>query len=151
MSEAKRSETVEALMTGDPITVNATTPLGQVKAVMTEARIRHVPVVDEEGLLGVVSDRDVSFIHGIPGVFEGVGEADVERVMAAPVTKVMKSRFLVERDVETVSPQTSLNVAVEKLVANQMGSMPVVDEEGEVVGMISVVDVMRWVSGEVLA
>ncbi len=150
MSADGRIMKVRDVMTRDPITVEAETAMGHVKALMKEASIRHVPVVDDKGLLGVVSDRDLSFIHGIPGVFEGVKPEDVEAVMEAPVKRVMKSRFLVERDVETVQPDTMLKKAIDRLLVNKVGTMPVVDEDGEVVGVLSVVDVMRWVSDDVL-
>jgi len=47
------------VMTSDVITCSPETSLDQCAAVMTARRIRHLPVVDGEGLCGVVSSRDV--------------------------------------------------------------------------------------------
>ncbi len=141
---------VSDLMTADPIVVEPDVALSRVLALMREASIRHVPVIDEEGIVGVVSDRDLTFIHGLPGVSDKVDDSDVEEMLAAPVAVVMKSRFLVERDVVTVAVDTPLKEAIDMLVATRVGAVPVVDDDRQVVGVLSAVDVLRWAADEIL-
>ena len=50
---------VSAIMTGDVRTCEPSAPLDELRAVMTEHRIRHVPVVDGEELVGIISIGDV--------------------------------------------------------------------------------------------
>lgn len=141
---------VRELMTEDPITVAPDVSLEQVLGIMQQASIRHLPVVDDEGLVGVVSDRDLKFIHGLPGVFDHVGKEDIEAVLDDPISLVLKSRFLVDRDVTTLDPNDSVEEAVDIFVSTKIGAIPVVDVHQEVVGIVSDVDVLRWVADEVL-
>lgn len=141
---------VRELMTGDPITVETDVTVERVLAIMKEAHIRHVPVVDDSGLVGVVSDRDLTFIHGLPGVLDEVEDDDVQKVLDAPISLVLKSRFLVDRDVVTLHRDEQLQEAVDIFVGSKIGAVPVVDRDDEVVGILSAVDVLRWVGDEVL-
>lgn len=141
---------VRELMTENPVVVEPDVSLERVMALMREASIRHLPVVDEEGLIGVVSDRDLKFVHGIPGVVDKVEDDDIEALLKAPVAVVMKSRFLIERDVVCVGRDEPIGRAVDALLANRVGALPVVDDQKSVVGILSAVDVLRWVNDEVL-
>lgn len=137
---------VGELMTSDPIVISPDVSVLKVRALMKEAAIRHLPVVDEEGILGMVSDRDLAFMHNLPGVFDNVDAGDVEAALEAPVGVILKSRFLVDRDVVAVGPATSLQEAIKIIVKTGVGALPVVDDEGAVVGILSTVDILRWVA-----
>ncbi len=152
MSDASAGEGlfVRDLMTEDPVVVQPEVSVGRVLGLMQEAAIRHVPVVDEAGIVGVVNDTDLSFIHGMPGVFDRLSDRDVENLLEAPVGVVMKSRFLVKRDVVVIGADDLLEKAVDAMLAHRVRALPVVDEEQKLVGMLSAVDVLRWVSDEVL-
>ena len=59
LGAAVLERTVGELMTTSVVTVDLHTPLEQLMALMTERRIRHVPVLDEGNLVGVISIGDV--------------------------------------------------------------------------------------------
>ena len=51
---------VTDVMTRDPITIDPEAPIGTALAVMREQRVRHLPVVDDQGqLMGIITDRDL--------------------------------------------------------------------------------------------
>src|SRR5690554_1332009 len=133
---------VRDVMTSDPVVVSPDTSIEAVLSMMLERGIRHVPVVDEDGIVGVVSDRDLTFIHSMPGVFTMLSPADVKGVLESSVATIIKSRFLVDRDVVTVGPDDAIARAVEALLMYRIGALPVVEGD-EVVGVVSVVDVLR--------
>lgn len=54
---------VGEVMTGDVITISPDTPIDDVEAIMRRHRIRHLPVVGDRGLLGLVSIGDVLVFH----------------------------------------------------------------------------------------
>lgn len=60
---SSKSTTVKEVMSGAPVFVPATASLHDCMVLMTEKRIRHLPVIDQNTLLGVVSIGDV--VHAI--------------------------------------------------------------------------------------
>ena len=146
-----QSMQVRHVMTGNPISVEPDVTVERVMALMREASIRHIPVVDDRGIVGIVSNRDLASIHGLPTMIDGFEESAVEEALQAPVAAVMKSRFLIDRDVVTIDRDAPLKKAVNQLVATKLGALPVVDASGNLVGIITPVDVMRWVADDVFA
>ena len=141
---------VRDLMTANPVVINPDVSTKNVMALMQEAGIRHLPVVDDEGIAGMVSDRDLTFIHGVPGVFQSVDTDEVTELLELPISIVMKSRFLVDRDVTTIREDQPLRQATDLLVGAGVGAIPVLNDGGEVVGILSTVDVVRWVTDKIL-
>jgi CBS domain-containing protein len=85
---------------------------------------RHLPVVDEKGALqGVLSDHDMREHHGYYAT-----------------TKV--SGAMVEKPI-TVTPDTSINDAGRLLLKHRIGCLPVVDAQGQLVGIITSTDLLR--------
>lgn len=74
---------IDRYMTREPYSVSSTDSLARVRRMMLVHSIRHVPVIDGGRLVGVVSERDVAAIEGVPGV--DLARVEVARVMAAPV------------------------------------------------------------------
>jgi acetoin utilization protein AcuB len=101
--------------------------------------IRHLPVLDDGRLVGIVSERDLQPLFA--GVLEKVERPDdVERRLSQPISNVMTTHVL------AVNPETELVDAVEIMVANRIGALPVVETEtAKVVGIVSYVDVLKAV------
>lgn len=151
MNDARaKKPRVRDLMTPDPILIDPEVPLRRVRALMNKASIRHLPVVDEKGIIGLVSDRDLIFLHAIPGVAPEFSVEKIEAILDSPVGVIMKSRFLVERDVLSVGPGDALAEAVDLFVSTGVGALPVLDEAGKVVGILSTIDILRWAGDVVL-
>ena len=98
-------------------------------------RIRHLPVVDDLKLVGIVTDRDVK--RATPSVLSGVHRDEYDRVLAA--TKVVQ---FMTREPITVTPKTRLKAAVEIFIARKVGALPVV-EDSHLVGILTDVDILR--------
>lgn len=93
---------------------------------MKLARIRHLPVVDARGrLVGIVSDRDVLL---------SLGTAQ---------TRTVHLRDIMTRDVETISEQASAASGVAAMLRERIGSLPVVGEEGQLLGVVTETDFLR--------
>lgn len=139
---------VKDLMTKDPVTVTPEVTIRKVMELMNALSVRHVPVLDQNrGLLGVISDRDLSFLHQMPGVLEK-SRAELEKALDAPIGVALKSRFLVSQDVVTLAKEDSLQESIDYFVATGEGALAVVDEDEQLVGILSVIDVLRWVGDQ---
>ncbi len=121
--------TVADLMTRDVVSLEVDDALIQVDDLLKRNHIRHVPVVRGRKLVGMVSHRDL--IRALARQPIGRG--------ALPITV----RDVMTREVETVEPSTSVRVAIEKLLDRRFGCLPVVDDLGELVGIVTESDFMR--------
>ena len=75
---------VDRYMTREPYSVASTDTLARVRHLMTSHMIRHLPVIDKDKLVGVISDRDVAVIEHVPGV--DLARVEVARLMTKPLT-----------------------------------------------------------------
>jgi acetoin utilization protein AcuB len=122
------------LMTKNPLVMTPGETVGQADELMTENRIRQLPVVEGSALLGIITDRDVrSFLANS-------SLADPEERAKALKTKV---REVMTADPLTLTPDDDLRDAVELLVEDKIGGIPVVDEAEGLVGIVTYVDVLR--------
>jgi acetoin utilization protein AcuB len=101
---------------------------------MTENKIRQLPVLSNGTLVGIVTDRDVrSFLSG--SLLAPAEER--EKALSVKVGEIMTSEPL------TVAPDDELTEAVELLLEQKVGGVPVVDEAEGLVGIVTYVDVLR--------
>jgi acetoin utilization protein AcuB len=122
------------VMTKDPLSVTVTESIGAADELMTENRIRQLPVVNNGELVGIVTDRDVrSFLSG--SLLSSPEER--EKALGVKVREIMTSEPL------TLAPDDELIEAVELLLEQKVGGVPVVDEAEGLVGIVTYVDVLR--------
>jgi acetoin utilization protein AcuB len=110
---------------------------------MRDHRIRHVPVVEGEKLVGIVSDRDVRSAlpsrHALQEGWASLGEA----LLVSRISQVMSLMPI------TIGPTASIREAAQVMSRNKVGALPVV-EEGKLVGILSAEDILWAVAdGEV--
>jgi acetoin utilization protein AcuB len=122
------------VMTKDPLTVTPTETIGQADELMNTNKIRQVPVVQGRDLVGIVTDRDIrSFFSG--SLLEGV-EAR-EEALNTEVREIMTTEPM------SVSSDDDLQEAIELMIDEKIGGIPVVDEAEGLVGIVTYVDVLR--------
>jgi len=110
--------TVEDLMSTAVIALRASDTVGRVREEMELAEIRHIPVIDDRNhVIGIVSNRDL----------HRAAKAHAPRRVADVMT----------RDVRTVRPSTPAAEAAEIMLELKIGSLPVVGDEQQLVGVIT--------------
>ena len=119
---------VQEVMTEDPITAQSSTAIGTVLNTLFESDVRHLPIVDGDQLVGIVSDRDLRAFLA-PSMLELEKPEDVRKRLAQPVSTVMNA------DVVSVTPETDLSEVIEMMI-DQPGT-------DELVGIVSYIDVLR--------
>jgi acetoin utilization protein AcuB len=122
------------VMTKDPLTVTPSETVGQADELMTVNKIRQLPVVRGRELVGIITDRDIrSFLSG-----SLLSEPEArEKAFHTRVAQVMTT------DPLTLSPDDNLQEAVELLINEKIGGIPVVDQAEGIVGIVTYVDVLR--------
>jgi CBS domain-containing protein len=97
-------------------------------------RIRHIPIIDDGQLVGILSDRDIQ--RCTPSMLTRVTADEYNGIFEnTPVARVMT------RDPQHISPDASLHEAAALLRAGKLGCLPVV-ENGLVVGIITKDDML---------
>jgi len=122
------------VMTRAPLTVTATETIGEADDLMSQNKIRQLPVVKGKELVGIVTDRDLlSFLSG--------------SLLASPEQRELalktRVREIMTSDPITVGPDDDLEEAVELLIEEKVGGIPVVDDTEGLVGIVTYVDVLR--------
>jgi CBS domain-containing protein len=138
--ETEGTMQVQDLMTRQVLTIGPSESCLEAVGRMHRARVRHLPVVDRDGLLvGVVTDRDLRHHLFSPGVLKECGETAVEILLkAVSVAEIMS------RSVISVTPQEELMDAARLMREEKVGSLPVV-ERGRVVGILTETDMLRQI------
>lgn len=130
-------KTVSFVMTADGlITVDVEDRLRQVRRLLTEYPIHHLPVLDGNKLVGIISPTDLLRL-GID-VEEGGDDMSESVWDGLGVDKAMETSLV------TLHPKDSLRRAAELLVKERFNSLPVVDELGELVGILTTRDLLRF-------
>lgn len=94
---------------------------------MKEGKIRNLPVVDKEGkLVGLITLREVIDI-----VFKNPEKILIRDIMIKPP------------QVKSVMPDTPLKGAIEVMLVNKYGSLPVMDNEGKLIGMLTESELLK--------
>jgi len=123
------------VMSNDPLTVSPSDTVSKAEELMYENHYRQLPVVENKQLIGIVSDRDIRSFLAQPSFVEPEKRA---RALRTKVNEIMTAKPL------TVSPEDDLREAVELLIEEKIGGIPVVDETEGLVGIVTYVDVLRF-------
>jgi len=125
------------VMTPNPMTIRSQATVAEAWDLMGEMEIRHLPVVDDGTLVGMLSDRDLGRLD-VTRMLVAEGADALRQELATPVAKLMSL------DVIAAEPETELGDIVDVLVEHKVGALPVVHPDTrELVGIISYVDVLR--------
>lgn len=127
---------VRDLMSTELVTLTEDETLAHAERCMDRGRIRHLPVVRNGKLVGLVTHRDL--LAASFSVFADVDRDEQRRVFATiPVKELM------HRDVVTVSPDLQVSEAARILLKNKFGCLPVVADDDTLLGLITEADFLR--------
>jgi CBS domain-containing protein len=118
---------IREVMTSNPRTVEADKPVADAAKLMRDEDVGLAPVVEGDRLVGTLTDRDIA----IRVVAEGKDPAS---------TSV---REVASTDVVTVSPEQDLDEALSLMAQHQVRRVPVVEQDGRLVGVVAQADVAR--------
>jgi CBS domain-containing protein len=126
---------VRDLMTREVVTLEPNDRLATAEDVMRLGRIRHMPVVDDGELVGIVSQRDL--FHNALLKALGYGTRAAQKAREALLVKEAMTT-----EVATVAPDVPLVEAAQIMLDRKIGCLPVI-EDGRLVGLITEADFVR--------
>ncbi len=125
---------IREIMTRKVVTVLPTDSLELARQTMLWGGFRHVPVVEGNVLVGIVSDRDV--LQAKRSAAARTRDAEVRDVMRVPV--------------ETATPDATIDATAARMAALKIGAMPVL-ERGRLVGLVTATDLLAHLGRSVRA
>jgi CBS domain-containing membrane protein len=130
---------VREIMMGCPVTLKPEDTLNLANDVISLGRIRHIPVVEDGRLVGLLSERDLM----------GAATTTIFRLKQRSKSALLKSvliKDVMKKKVVTVKPNTSIKETARLMKRKRVGCVPVVDE-GHLVGLVTTTDILRYVEG----
>jgi acetoin utilization protein AcuB len=125
------------VMTPNPLTVTPQASIAEAWDVMRELAVRHVPVVEDGALVGMLSDRDLAQVD-IARALKVEGADALRGDLETPIAGVMSTAVI------SVGPETEVDEVISLLLEHKIGALPVIEPgTREVLGIISYVDVLR--------
>ena len=144
------------IMTKKIVTVGPDTEIVEAARLLLEKRYNGLPVVDEGGkLVGIICQSDLiaqqksipvptlfSFLDGfIPLSSTKKMESEIQKIAAIKVEDAMT------RNPVTVKPDTSMDAVAALMVDNNFHTLPVLDDEGKLVGVVGKEDILKTLIG----
>ena len=120
-------QSIRDLMTANPRTVTSDQMVVDAAKIMREIDTGIVPIVEGDKLVGVVTDRDIT----------------IEVVAQGKDPQSTKVTDVASRDLVTIDPQQNLDEAMRLMAEHQVRRLPVVEEDGKLIGIVAQADVAK--------
>jgi len=121
------AKNVSELMTSNPKSVGSDAFVADAAKLMRDEDVGLVPIVQGERLIGTITDRDIA----------------VRVVAEGKESQSTKVKEIASTDLVTVDPHQDLDEALRLMARHQVRRLPVVEEDGRLVGIVAQADVAR--------
>ena len=122
--------TVKEMMTSNPITLSRFNSLHDARKLMEEKGFRHIPIVDDEELVGLVSQRNI-FANGVSSQ-ELMSKEELSKIEAGTLIADIMST-----NITTITAKINVADAAHLIFNKKFGCLPVVDNNNHLVGIIT--------------
>lgn len=129
-------------MTPTPTTMHPRQTVAEAIEVLASSSFRHLPLVDDEGVLaGMISDRDLRSAQPSSIARSSQREMVENKIMQTRLAEIMTTNC------RTLSPMATLDDALLLFQGHKIGALPVLDDEGRLIGMFTIGDLLRAYRG----
>lgn len=116
-------------MHANPITITCDETVAAAMSLMNQNGIRHLPVMQDELLVGILSEREANLVRFLP---EGLS---------------LKISDVMTPDVYSVGPSEPLRDVVQRMAVEKMGAVVIQEIDGSVVGIFTAIDALKILTG----
>ena len=118
---------VEEYTTINPITAKEDADMNEIELIMRVNGVRHLPIVRGDEAVGIISDRDMKLVRGLP----------------RPQQMLLKAADIMIKDPFCVSASTPLDDVAFEMSDAKIGSAIVLDDEGKLLGIFTLTDALN--------
>jgi CBS domain-containing protein len=133
----KKNEPIGKVLNEDVVTVHVGQKVSEVRRLFASHGFHHVPVVSGKKLVGMVSASDILGVS-----VEGFGSDD--RSMEAYLDHQFSLEELMTQKLRTLPEQSTVADAAELLAEGSFHAVPVVDDDGSLLGLVTSTDLIRF-------
>jgi CBS domain-containing protein len=126
------ANSVRDAMTENPRAIGRDSTVVEAAKIMRSEDVGIVPIVDDDKLVGTLTDRDIA----IRVVAEGKDP------------NTTKAEEVASREIVTIDPQQDLDEALRLMARHQVRRLPVVEEDGKLVGIVAQADIAQHATDE---
>lgn len=143
---AQHEGDIMSIATRNVVTVQPTTPIIDALKTMTKGKFRHMPITDAgtNRLEGIISSFDVLDLFGGGGKSLFVEKKFKGNLLASVNAEI---RGIMQHKVYSLPVTASINSAFELMTKNNVGSLPIVDQDGQLVAICTEKDFLGFISG----
>jgi acetoin utilization protein AcuB len=132
------TENIEKILHTPPVIAHPTTSLSEIISILKDKGINHLPIVDKDKVVGVISKQDLfkkilSLSHTTTG--RTYNQIQLDHMQAMEV---------MTPDPITVLPSDSIRYAEELLLQGEFHCLPVVDNNNKPLGMVTPYDILKY-------
>jgi len=135
----RKHDPVNRLMTEAVLSIGTDEPAGEVLRLLREYPVHHLPVVEDRRVVGVLSAADLLKLRAM--IPRGVASAEKY------LNDKLKVRALVARPAITIAQHETVERAAELMASHGIHSLPVVDSNGHLVGIVTTTDIIGSMFG----
>lgn len=130
---------ISEIMTEEVITAKPSDSVGNALSLLEDLDIRHLPIVEDSRLVGLVTDRDLRE-YRLPIMQELEHPDEADALLETPISEVMNKTII------SVYANEKVKVAIDLMLEYKIGAIPVINRNQEhLVGIISYIDILRTV------
>ena len=132
-------KTTEEIMSGNLLTAPVSATLEKAHQLMEEKQTHHILITDnEQRLVGILSDRDIKKFAS-PFAGSELETSQDKATFSLSVERIMS------KNPATISPQESVKACIEKMLENSIHSLPVLDDDRMLLGIVTSTDIFKYV------
>ena len=125
-------------MSKEPVTLASSDVLDLASDIMNLGRVRHLPVLENDKLVGILSQRDL--FHSALVTALGLGPKQSRELLRG-----LRIREVMSAPVITVAPNGDIKAAARTMLEKKIGCLPVIENE-RLVGLVTESDILRYVA-----
>lgn len=132
-----KQDVVREIMMSSPVTLTPEDTLDLASDVISLGRIRHIPIMEDGRLVGILTARDLM----------GAAATEIFGLKHKQQSALFKSvliKDVMKKKVVTVAPETKIKDAAHLMANKKIGCVPVVSD-GTLVGLVTTTDILRYV------
>jgi len=137
----KKNEPISKIMSAEVVTVHQGQKLSDVRHIICESDIHHVPVVDGKKLVGLISYTDLMKLNIV------ISGAD-ERTIDAIVDQQFTIQEVMVTELTALNATDTVRQASKILSEGNFHSVPVVDKQNQIVGIVTMTDLIRYLNDQ---